>query len=98
MFEITESTYLGELIDKDPMASKVLLKYGLDFCCEGQRSISDTCNESKVEIDLILQELEANSYSTYAILASLHSTTHFIGCHQAIVLTDIGKILTRSHH
>jgi len=59
MFEITESTYLGELIDKDPMASKVLLKYGLDFCCEGQRSISDACNESKVEIDLILQELKA---------------------------------------
>ena len=51
MLEITESTYLGELIDKDPMGSKVLLKYGLDFCCEGQRSICDACKESKVEID-----------------------------------------------
>ena len=80
MFEITESTYLGELIDKDPMASKVLLKYGLDFCCEGQCSISDACKESKVEIDQILQELEENSYSTYAIsgISTLDNTFNWI--------------------
>ena len=80
MLEITESTYLGELIDKDPMGSKVLLKYGLDFCCEGQRSICDACKESKVEIDQILQELEANSYSIYAIcgISTLDNTFHWM--------------------
>jgi|TARA_B100001964_G_C14130931_1_gene552839 regulator of cell morphogenesis and NO signaling len=60
MFEITEGTYLGELVDKNPMASKVLLKYGLDFCCGGQRSLSKACKDSDVDIDQILQELKVN--------------------------------------
>ncbi len=59
MFKISENIFLGELVDAHPMASKVLLKHGLDFCCGGQRSLLDACKESKVDIDLILQEFKA---------------------------------------
>ena len=54
-----ESTLLGELVDASPMASKILLAHGLDFCCGGQRSLFDACKESSVDINLILQELQA---------------------------------------
>jgi len=54
-----ENTLLGELVDACPMASKALLTYGLDFCCGGQRTLFDACKESNVDINLILQELQA---------------------------------------
>ena len=59
IFEITDNSYFGELIDTDPMVPKVLVKYGLDFRCGGQRSLTDACKKSKVDIDLIFHKLKA---------------------------------------
>jgi len=59
MLNNIENTLLSELVDAYPMASKVLLTHGLDFCCGGQRSLLDACKESSVDINLILQELQA---------------------------------------
>ena len=52
-------TYRGDLIEAYLMASRILLKHGIDFCCGGQSSLVDACREFNVDINLVLQELKA---------------------------------------
>ncbi len=60
MTTISENIPLGELIDTYPLASKVLLKYGLDFCCGGRRSLVEACAASGVDQERVLEELKAS--------------------------------------
>ncbi|MDP6181859.1 MAG: iron-sulfur cluster repair di-iron protein [SAR86 cluster bacterium] len=78
MFEILEQSYLGDLVDTYPMASKVFAKYGLDFCCRGQRSLATACIQSNVEKKEVLEELIAIKDSTPTQLWSSASNKELI--------------------
>lgn len=57
---------LGEIVAKDLRYADVFNKYGLDFCCNGRKTLGDACAEkgvdsSKVENDLIELEKEVSS-------------------------------------
>ena len=57
MSTINENTPLGDLVDAYPLMSKVLLKYGLDFCCGGRKSLAEACKASDIDLEVVLQEL-----------------------------------------
>ncbi|HJM57770.1 MAG TPA: iron-sulfur cluster repair di-iron protein [Planctomycetota bacterium] len=58
MSTITEKTPLKKLVDTYPLASMVLLKHGLDFCCGGHDSLAEACEASEVDLDQVLHELK----------------------------------------
>ena len=41
--KITKETILGELVAQDYRTAEVFRKYGIDFCCNGNRSIGIAC-------------------------------------------------------
>ncbi len=57
MVKISEQTALGDLVDAHPLASGVLIKYDLDFCCGGQQSLGDACKASSLDPEVVLREL-----------------------------------------
>ena len=61
MSEVTAETLLGELVDTYALASKVLLKHRLDFCCGGRQSLAEACSATGGDVDLVLQELRSCS-------------------------------------
>jgi len=63
MSTIEKNTPLGELVDTYPLASTVLLKHGLDFCCGGGDSLANACKKAEVDLEQILNELEASRLS-----------------------------------
>ncbi len=57
MNPITENTTLAELVTRNFHAASVFEKYGLDFCCNGKRAISDACREQGINIDSVFSDL-----------------------------------------
>lgn len=56
---ITENQIIGDLVANDYRAASVFKKYGIDFCCQGNRTINDACENKKVETKPLLSDLNA---------------------------------------
>ncbi len=41
--KVENNQNIGELVAQDYRAASVFKKYGIDFCCQGNRTISDAC-------------------------------------------------------
>lgn len=54
--EITAT--LGDLVAEDPRRSRVLEKFGLDYCCHGHRSLTDAATEAGLNLTEIGDALD----------------------------------------
>ena len=54
---VTET--LGDLVAADPSAARVLDRFGLDFCCHGDRTLRDACAEAGIDAAAVEAELAA---------------------------------------
>ncbi len=54
---ITQETIIGELVAQDYRTAEVFKKYGIDFCCNGNRSIRNACENSGHDIDNLMNDL-----------------------------------------
>lgn len=55
--EIQKEQNIGKLVAKDYRLASVFKKYGIDFCCQGNRSIDDACIAKKIDVDSVLNDL-----------------------------------------
>jgi regulator of cell morphogenesis and NO signaling len=55
------SLSLAEIVTNNHLAASVFEKYHLDFCCKGKRSLKQACEESNLEVNAILADLETIS-------------------------------------
>ena len=51
---VTGETTVGEIVAGDFRAAAVFHEFGIDFCCGGRRSLSDACQERKIDTDVVL--------------------------------------------
>jgi regulator of cell morphogenesis and NO signaling len=56
---INENQIIGEMVANDYRTATVFKKYGIDFCCNGNRTISDACEKKNLEIKNIMKDLES---------------------------------------
>ncbi len=90
---ISENVILAELVDQYPLASKVMLKHGLDFCCGGQSSLADACESLKIDINMVIDELRpclvqapTQSWST---APTEELVTHILDCYHASLYENL---------
>ena len=55
---INENQILGEIVAQDYRTASVFKKYGIDFCCQGNRTIREASEKKGIEPKVLLQELE----------------------------------------
>lgn len=48
---------LGEIVTKDHRAAEILEKFGLDFCCSGNQSLTEACNAKNIDSKDVVQAL-----------------------------------------
>lgn len=53
----TPGTTLGEIVSGDYRAAAVFEKYGIDFCCGGQRTVEDACRAKHIDTDEVLGDV-----------------------------------------
>ncbi len=52
------SETLGDIVVKDFRKAKIFKKYGLDFCCNGWKTIKEACAEAQVNLKQVERELQ----------------------------------------
>jgi regulator of cell morphogenesis and NO signaling len=55
--ETLEKTTIGEFVAKDFRTAAIFSKYGIDFCCRGQRTIEEVCDKENIDETNLLKEL-----------------------------------------
>ncbi|MEL0455599.1 iron-sulfur cluster repair di-iron protein [Flavobacteriaceae bacterium SZ-1-7] len=49
---------IGQFVADDYRTAAVFSRYGIDFCCKGQRTIEEVCNKKDIDASQLLDELE----------------------------------------
>ena len=52
-----ETPTIGEIVRKNYKTASVFEKFGLDFCCNGNRSIEDSCREQRINPEEVIEAL-----------------------------------------
>ena len=50
---------VGELVAERPGRSRVFQGFGIDFCCQGSRTVRDACQRKNVSPEAVAEQLEA---------------------------------------
>lgn len=56
--KITEDSIIGELVALDYRTASVFKKEGIDFCCNGNRSIATACEKKEIDAASLVRTLE----------------------------------------
>ncbi|WP_285058880.1 iron-sulfur cluster repair di-iron protein [Pedobacter ginsengisoli] len=56
---ITKQTIIGELVAREYRTASVFKENGIDFCCNGNRTIQEACNQKQIESDGLIAHLES---------------------------------------
>jgi regulator of cell morphogenesis and NO signaling len=49
---------LGQIVSENPNTAAIFENHNIDFCCKGKRTLQEACNEKKIPVNEILEELE----------------------------------------
>lgn len=85
---IQQDQIIGELVANDYRTASIFKKYGIDFCCQGNRTIQDACDKKNVDVKDVLNDL------TTAVRETPDITTDFQSW-PADLLTDY---IEKKHH
>ncbi|ULQ57978.1 iron-sulfur cluster repair di-iron protein [Flavihumibacter rivuli] len=56
--EALDNLQLGRIVTDHPSTARVLEKYGLDYCCNGKRSLADACRQKGIAAADVSEELQ----------------------------------------
>jgi regulator of cell morphogenesis and NO signaling len=88
-------TQLQEIVKMAPGTAKVLERHGLDFCCQGARTLAVACAAQGLAVEQLLAELQqaTRTTPTVAPTASLAElTNHIVTTHHAYVRESLPTI------
>lgn len=55
---LTQEKTIGEMVAEDFRAAEVFRKYKIDFCCKGNRTIEEACENKKFDVSEVYNDLE----------------------------------------
>ncbi len=56
---VTQQT-LGELVRENIRHAQVFERFGIDYCCRGDRSLADACHDHSLDLDEVRHALDGN--------------------------------------
>ena len=54
---LTQDKIIGDLVAEDYRAASVFGNYGIDFCCQGNRTINDACEKKGIDSSKVVRDL-----------------------------------------
>lgn len=87
MENITEKT-IGEIVAEDYRTAQVFKNHRIDFCCNGNRSVSEACEDKNIDLNKLMEEIERVQKD------NLGSTTDF----KTWPLDLLADYIEKTHH
>ena len=99
---------VGEIVTKNFSTASVFSKYGIDFCCGGNKTLEDACKEQSVDIAELQKELDEaaqnkgesidfNSWSLKLLADYIEETYHTYIKEKTPVLLQLLKKIIAVH-
>lgn len=92
-----EQQKVRDLASTKPGAARIFEKFGIDYCCGGDKSLAEACSAAKIELAQVTGELEKTQTSSAERdwqKASLQELTRYIAKkHHGFVRQEIGRLL-----
>jgi regulator of cell morphogenesis and NO signaling len=97
----THGMTLGEIVTADFRAAGIMERYGLDFCCRGNRTLEQGCRDAGIRSEDLMEQLEAlekapsdaRSFKDMSIPALVD---HIVTKHHAYVRDALPVLLAHS--
>lgn len=71
--QITKGTIVGDLVAKDYRTATVFKQNGIDFCCNGNRTLEEVCKQKEMSVTNIIGELNQVSQQISAAQTDFNS-------------------------
>lgn len=55
--ETLEKTTIGEYVAQDFRTAAIFSKYGIDFCCKGNRTIEEACDKKNIDATQLMEQI-----------------------------------------
>ena len=88
-------TNLSDLVTADPRRARVLEKYGLDYCCHGQRPLGEAAKDAGVDIAEVTAALDiagAPPVATTASTANAAIAHDIVDTHHAYMWAEMPRL------
>lgn len=96
MTDIDGQQTLATIVTNLPGSARVFERWGIDYCCHGQRPLDDACAELSVDVTSVLGELETLGDPTPAEWASLSTselTEHIVEVHHKYLKAELPRLV-----
>lgn len=95
MATYTPETILGDVITADPSRTRILDRFGIDYCCHGQRPIGAACNDAQIDVDEVLTALNGEQpgpRADWADMADAALIEHILDTHHRFLWDEFPRI------
>ncbi len=87
---------LGDLVTEDPRRSRILEKFGIDYCCSGQRSLSDATSDAGLDVAEVTKALDlpdaAPAHQGHAALENATLAHDIVDTHHAYMWEEMPRL------
>lgn len=89
---------VGEIVAESPSLARVFQSFGIDFCCQGGRTLREACDLKKIAPAAVIDQLEAgmrdnqNPVANPALLSQVDLVEHIVGTHHAYLRSELPRI------
>lgn len=94
-----EDRTVGEIVAESPSQSRVFQSFGIDFCCQGGRTLREACGKKGISVAAVAEQLEANSVAAPgseanpAKLPPAGLVAHIVDTHHRYLRDEIPRLL-----
>jgi len=88
---------VGELVAERPSRSRVFQKHGIDFCCQGGRTLAEACARKELDVGQVVGDLDAESHEQSdafnpAELPPLELIDHIVTKHHGFLNDELPRL------
>jgi len=82
---------LGDIVATNPAAARVLERFGLDYCCQGDQTLRDACDRVGIDDAEVDAELQAvgSVGASWTALAPTELADHIVATHHAYLHEEL---------
>lgn len=95
---IDSAMTVGELVREQPSRSRVFEDFGIDYCCEGKRPLTEVCARSGVDADAVVDKLHAlesepgDQDDQWASMSMSELAAHIVDNHHGYLKQELPRL------
>jgi regulator of cell morphogenesis and NO signaling len=89
---------VGEIVAENPSQARVFQAYGIDFCCQGGRTLREACTLKGIGLESVIEQLEAANVvktaaeNNPALLPPVELIRHIVDTHHSYLRSELPRI------